>query len=708
MVRSSFSQHTTFDRCKRWWYFQKVANIQVVTDMCYADGGNVVHKILEKWYNKEYKDLEEAKKDFANIWLEKKLDASKLSMTDNSYWLMCVEGINLNLNLTSTEFKILYDDIVAYIDAVNTNEDIIYDYKSSTRSEENEKEYADQMKLYSWLYYRKFNRLPKRCIVLYLKYSGSKSTLEINPTMEDIAQVHAWYDNILREMDDVKREQKLPPMCETCHFFCPYKEICTQAEEQNNFVIRIRGNNLFLEGVLTNLLIAGIKKKFSYELKDAYFIKKNNPMANTIINFWSDKHKSLPIGFLEGLKKTIDDYIKFKKINGKIIIIDERTFDNTKIDMPEKFINGKDLRPYQNEAVRMFLGKKIGLLQVGTGGGKTEIAIECIRHLGFKTLFIVDKVELLKQTRERIKNSLGIEVGIIGNSEMDVKPITVATIQTLIKHKKELSSYLNSIRLAIFDECHHTPARSYMAISRYMNNTEYRLGITATAMRDDGNDMCINAIVGSTIFTLSSKELIEQGHLVPPQITFIKDYMTEQEAEDLERSCKTGLINETDNYNMFYDKLIVHNEKRNNIIKKICEDNKDKKILVMVKLIEHGEILKELLGCDYIHGSLGKEDREKYMQEFKQSKNLMIGTISIFGEGLDFPSLDIIINASANRGEVRTIQSLGRVLRKLEGKKDAFYYDFIDYSKFFKAASYSRKKVLYKEGHEVLTISQNI
>ena len=63
-------------------------------------------------------------------------------------------------------------------------------------------------------------------------------------------------------------------------------------------------------------------------------------------------------------------------------------------------------------------------------------------------------------------------------------------------------------------------------------------------------------------------------------------------------------------------------------------------------------------------------------------------------------------NAAANKGDVKTIQVLGRVLRRLKGKKDAYYYDFIDESRFFRLASYARKKALLKEGHTVEVIDK--
>ena len=108
-----------------------------------------------------------------------------------------------------------------------------------------------------------------------------------------------------------------------------------------------------------------------------------------------------------------------------------------------------------------------------------------------------------------------------------------------------------------------------------------------------------------------------------------------------------------------------------------------------------------------MYGGTNKKDREEIFKAFIDGKiSVLISTISIFAEGIDIPSLDIVINAAANKGDVKSIQVLGRVLRTLKGKKDAYYYDFIDETKFFRLASLARMKAFRNEGHEVTVIDK--
>jgi superfamily II DNA or RNA helicase len=702
-MRLSNSQIETFTSCKRWWYLQRVRKIKIDSDMKYANRGSVVHEVAEYITNNPDKNIEDVKLYFKKLWLDKKLDVS-FNIAENETWLMCVNIFNEKIKLTDTEMEIYSNDpnFVCYIDGVNADDNYIIDYKTSTWVDE--EAYKMQMGFYCLFYKKKFGIIPEYADVIYVKYYPFKHK-KYSFTLQELDA----YEKIIIDANnfietnkhDINKFTKCVDEGKECGFFCPYKNYCFDDDKKIKFILKIQNNMIFVNGVIPPILSQQLNKKFSYELKNSFWIKKNNPYINTVVKFWNEKYRCLPIGFLDGLKKTLNDYIEFKNIDGEVITEDARNYDETKVCMPDKFLNDKVLRNYQKQAVDIILNKKMGIIESGTGSGKTEIAIECIRLLRMKTLFIVDKVELLNQTVSRIKDSLGVKVGIIGNSKLEIEDVNVATIQTLIKKKNKLAKYLSEIRFVIFDECHKTASMSYLKISKYLTNTEYRIGFSATNFRDDGNDMAITAVTGYKIFELSSNELIKQGFLVKPKIIFLKDYMTENEDNDCHNECKTGLINETEKYSDHYNSYIVHNNKRNMLIKKIVDDNPNKKILIIVKLVEHGMILSNLLNCDYLHGGVRKDKRKKMMNEFKTDHDLLIGTISIFSEGIDIPNLDIIINASANKGDVRTIQSLGRVLRKINGKKDAIYYDFIDYGIFFKYASFRRKKILINQGHDI-------
>ena len=707
MARSSFSQHNMFVNCQRWWFYSYLKKIPVYQDTCYMDAGTVIHHVLQKYYDKVFVEIEPLKEYFNQEWTKYKLDDTKLTTKRVAYWDMVLNGIKLNKSFTSTEMKLFFpEEIVAYIDVVDTANDEIGDWKSSTRSKENEDEYRQQLMVYAWLYKRKFGRIPKKAIVYYLKYIGTKGKMVFEFNEDDIASIEQWFHIVQKQMEAVRVKGVAPDRCKRCHHFCPYKDVCFAKEKELDFTIHFKGNFLYIGGDISPMLHKGIDNKFSYELKNAHFIKKAMPMANTTVRFWNPKHHQLPIGFLEGIKKTLSDYADYKKIKLNLKYEDEREFDDTKIDMPDKLI-GKTLRDYQDDAVDTILKKQFGIVEIGTGGGKGLIISEIIRKLNVNTLLVVDKRELLKQLQGVLETTLGVEIGIIGFGEEDMtKNITVATVQTLSKHLKKYEPFLKKIRMLLTDETHHTSARSYQRLSNYLKNTQFRYGFSGTARRTDGNDMAIWAVTGYIEYQMNAEKLISEGWLMKPNIIFVKDYMSKESIKVLEEESKTGLINETDNYANFYQTFIAENKERNELIQNYVKWSDSSKILILVKLVEHGRVLEEAIGGSvYLHGDVVKKRRMEIFKNFVNGKlRVLIGTISIFSEGLDIPALRTIINASANKSDIKSIQTLGRVLRKQDGKTVATYIDFMDESRFFRKASYSRVTAFRDERHSVSII----
>ena len=722
-----------FNQCPKTWYYKYVLKIPGKDDLTYAFRGNVVHHCLELYYSDKNVPLEQVRQLFETEWTKYKLDKGKLAPYKNQSWQMVVNGVNLNLDCTSTELKMFYPDTVGYIDLVDSNNNILYDWKTSTRSEHNEESYAMQLKYYGWLYYRKFDIVPKECTVVYLKYSDDKMLFPVTITMDSIKEAEQWQQETLDKMNFyINNPEKLPGFNKE-YFFSPYKHLwdtdIEPPETMCHYILEIRGDYVFVKGDINNFLHNHIDKKFSYELKNAYHMKNKNPNANTVVNFWSRTYKRLPTGFLDELIKTLNDYAVYNKKTPNIEIVDKRkTFGAKDDNMPDKLLT-KELYEYQLEAVNKFFsgGNTYKILELSTGAGKTLIASEIVRRLNTTTLFVVDKRDLLYQTKEVFVKELGIDIGIIGDGKSDIKNVTVATVQTLNKNLNKYKDYLETVEFAIFDECHHAAAKSYYKLSRYLVNTKHRLGCSATAFRDDGNDMMMTAVVGYNKFSITGQDLIDNGYLMKPMIKFVRYEMDKKQIEHKEQTLDKKLIlqslesgksitvqstfvDENDiplaiaNYLDYYKEFIVNNDARNNEIKHIVNNNKDKTILILVKHVEHGKMLNSMMP-DSVHtyGDTIVKLRDSALEDFKNGKiKVLISTISIFAEGVNIPSLNIIINAAANRGDGKTLQVLGRVMRTCEGKSSAEYYDFYDTYKFFGNSARARVNTLREQGHTVV------
>jgi superfamily II DNA or RNA helicase len=114
---------------------------------------------------------------------------------------------------------------------------------------------------------------------------------------------------------------------------------------------------------------------------------------------------------------------------------------------------------YQLDACRKMVQAKQGIIKMGTGAGKTEVACAVTQYLGLNTLFIVPTRELMYQSQKRFIKRLGLserEVGLIGdNNWCPGSLVTVATAATLESRleTQQCQDLLKSIDVLFLDEC---------------------------------------------------------------------------------------------------------------------------------------------------------------------------------------------------------------------------------------------------------------
>ena len=132
---------------------------------------------------------------------------------------------------------------------------------------------------------------------------------------------------------------------------------------------------------------------------------------------------------------------------------------------------------------------------------------------------------------------------------------------------------------------------------------------------------------------------------------------------------------------------MVEHKGRNNLIKNLVRDL-DGNTLVLFNYIEkHGEPLHELINNSidsnrklfFVHGGTDVQDREEVRQITELEDNaVIIASYGTFSTGINIKRLHNIIFASPSKSRIRNLQSIGRVLRKGEGKELATLYDIAD------------------------------
>ncbi len=327
------------------------------------------------------------------------------------------------------------------------------------------------------------------------------------------------------------------------------------------------------------------------------------------------------------------------------------------------------LRDYQQEAVTVMLAKRSGILQAGTGAGKTVMALAIIAERKQPTMIVVHTKELLNQWVERIDQFLGIKAGIIGAGKFDIRPVTVATIQTSRNHLDKLVPRFGHI---IIDECHRTPSSTFSEVVTAFD-AMFVLGLSATPYRRDGLTKLINFFIGERLHCVNDNRLRKIGAILRPNVilrptnfTFPDHLATEDYASMLEDLVNDPLRNQ----------LIAHDVllevKRNAGTCLIVSDRTAHLEALRLTLMSQGQSVSVL------SGKTPAKERKRIVEALAVGKiQVLASTTQLIGEGFDAPGLSSLFLTTPIRFSGRLVQVVGRILRPLAGKKPQIF-DYVD------------------------------
>lgn len=501
--------------------------------------------------------------------------------------------------------------------------------------------------------------------------------------------------------------------------------------------LEVDHNVTYIKGRLHGELYKGLKKELGYLPEDSFWMKKNNSKSSKqawkkewdgIITAvcWNRKYckchvKKDGMHFHSGLISKACAYFRNNNVDYHITDIRQHFEKTDRYSMSDEF----EYRDYQQDIIKVVAGDKDikgvdrGIIKVATGGGKTSIACAVIANIGISpTIFYVTSIDLLNQAKDEIErfvteNGEPVEVGMVGGGHKIIKDITVMTVQTAVRAlggvwikyddenfekddtdiedmREEIKNLIHNCKLMICDEVQHWAAETCQIISDASILCQYRYGFSATPWRDKGDDILIDGCFGKCLADINASHLIRKGYLVKPNIYFWT----------ISNMRGIGKVP----YQTLYKSAIVDNVERNDIIADLAEYflEKKRKILILVKQIEHGKILEEIIpGSTFLYGKTSKKKRKEHLALMRENKPRITIASVIFDEGIDCKPLDTLILAGGGKSPTRALQRIGRILRLFEGKTDAIAVDFMDNCQYLQSHSKKREKI-YKSEDEFI------
>ena len=333
-----------------------------------------------------------------------------------------------------------------------------------------------------------------------------------------------------------------------------------------------------------------------------------------------------------------------------------------------------ELRPYQERALEEMIRKQSGVLAAPCGSGKTCMGLALVAHWGEPALVLVHTLDLLEQMRENVEHWLGVSPGIIGGGHWDPsESITVATVQTLIRRKKELPRLAKQFGTLLLDEAHHVPATTFTGIIQKFP-AKYRYGLSATPEREDGLHPFLYAVMGPLRAQVTPEDLEREGRLLRPHLSWI---FTE---------FRSSLQGRGDAYTELMGELVTSSERNRLIVKTAAESlSEGSCLLVLSERVEHCVSLAEALEKRFpgkvvcLTGETPRKDRGGILEGVRRGNFSCLVASRIADEGLDIPRLDAILFATPFRGKAKGWQRIGRIMRAFKGKERPRIYDLLDW-----------------------------
>lgn len=451
---------------------------------------------------------------------------------------------------------------------------------------------------------------------------------------------------------------------------------------------------------------SAIFSHFSAEIPGRRYIDTEQMCFSGVFRKYNLAHHRMDRAFLIDVKELCD-----KK--GFSYTVTDRREPSKYITVPsseitETFVDGITLDAHQIAAIKAGVDNEIGIIELPTGAGKTEVAAGICLACNCPTVILAEQTIVVEQIKRRLElRNVTEEVGVFfAGKTPSGQVILVGTIQSLsipsppkapkrepdetethyekrrkryLKNAqafktravraKNLRKLIKNCELLIVDEADRATNKMWAGLFRYYFKGRRRLGLSGTPFDPDRKvqNLHLKEHLGSIIAFEDRFNLEKLGRIEPVDIYF---YAIGDKSEKNNRAAFDIAVNEE----------IIYNEAFHNIVKDLCarlpaDDGK----MILVDRDDLGHALKELIpNSQFIHGKTPKPLRRQIITQFeKREFDVFIGGKICF-RGLDMAGgVENLIIATGGKLSSEYIQKVGRAVRQNKnglGRVFDFYF----------------------------------
>ena len=456
-----------------------------------------------------------------------------------------------------------------------------------------------------------------------------------------------------------------------------YGEFILTEEDQDNLRLSVKRERFFL-----TLLSEPTLKKYLKKGEGNYFLISKLDRGTV-------KAKMVKMGF------PVDDRIPLKK--------------GSRLEFELK--DNVEIRDYQKESVDAFLSSGgYGTIVLPCGSGKTIVGIETAVTLKTNTLILCPNVSSVHQWIRELLDKTTLtpdQIGEYSGETKTIKPVTVCTYQVLTYRTKSLDKEEtepvyphfsifseNNWGLVIYDEVHMLPAPVFRITAELQSI--YRLGLTATLIREDGREDEVFSLVGPKRFDTPWAELTQKGFIAKAYCHEVRIPLP----HTLE--LEYALAPKKEKY-----RIASQNPLKIKVAEAILKKHEGESILIIGQFLEQLQVFRDHFGYPIITGTTSNKKRDELYDKFRSGEEKVMIVSKVANFAVDLPDASVAIEISGSFGSRQEeAQRLGRILRP-KARDSHFYTIVTEYSQEEEFAS-NRQKFLSEQGYSYSIIKEDV
>lgn len=420
-------------------------------------------------------------------------------------------------------------------------------------------------------------------------------------------------------------------------------------------------------------------KKRLWDGKVHLLNKRNNTIHKGLAHYVESYAKENDYAFVKDFSNA-----SFSEEIAEDFISKTKWFNNDKIIEP---------RDYQLEAIKRGITNKRYIALSPTGSGKSLIIASLIKFYhdneDGNILLICPTTSLVEQMYSDISDYFPYWepqskiTRIYSGMVREQKRIVISTWQSIYDNPE---SWFSNFSVVIGDETHLYSAKEVSKLFEKCVNAEYRFGFTGTLSGQHLHQLQLEGLFGKAFQITTTSKLIKNKQLSDFKINALVFSYSEKTKKDFKRHSWEEEV-----------QFIISNEKRNKYIAKLASSLKGNTLVLFSRVESHGKIIFDILKeitdrpVFFIFGGTETEIREDVRKSLDNITDaIIVASSQIFSTGINIPTLKNIIFTHPSKSRIKTLQSIGRVLRISDKKSGpSVLFDLVDDLRYKNKVNYA-------------------